>query len=388
MSLTLYRRHSVDCRVHNLGLTPRAVRHYRDCECPIWIAGTTDTQRYPRQSVGTRDWGAAEATLRSFQATAIDTAVHGPTIADCVRRYLDAHAANVTDVVLGQYKHLLGRLEAFARSRNKLFMSDLTVDLCEDFKVHALRDLRSTTRHIAVAKLKVFLRESYRRGWTTDALAEKVRSTRAVYEQKKPYTDDEVSLILDETSRLGGVGRGRGYTSNPHTFRLLVELMLATGLRVSDAVRYDPTRCTRGEHLWVYSFEPQKQHKNHHARTAEVFLTDPLKRAIDSAGWFSLQYPFAYRAFDGSANTLENNVYRCMQGIGERCGVPDCRPHRLRDTFAVRMLLRGVPVDEVSRLLCHSSVTITEKYYAPWVTSRLRRLEGLVAEALVNPVGN
>jgi integrase/recombinase XerD len=277
----------------------------------------------------------------------------------------------------------------FAHSRNKLFIRDLTVDLLEDFKVYALGNLKSTTRHIAVAKLKVFLRESYRRGWTTEALAEKVKSTRAVYEQKKPYTDNEIRLIFDETQRLtGGRGRGRGYTSNAHTFRLLLELMLETGLRVSDAVRYDPQRCTKSKQLWMYSFEPQKQHKNHHARTAEVFLTDQLKRAIDEAGWFSERYPFAYRPFDRSSNTLENNVYRCMQGMGERCGVPDCRPHRLRDTFAVRMLLRGVPVDEVSRLLCHSSVTITEKYYAPWCPSRRLRLEGLVAEALMQPLGN
>jgi hypothetical protein len=32
-----------------------------------------------------------------------------------------------------------------------------------------------------------------------------------------------------------------------------------------------------------------------------------------------------------------------MQSIGGRCGVDDCRPHRLRDTFAVRALFAGHP---------------------------------------------
>ena len=48
--------------------------------------------------------------------------------------------------------------------------------------------------------------------------------------------------------------------------------------------------------------------------------------------------------------------------------------HMLRDTFAVEYLLAGMPLEEVSRLLGHSSVVITEKHYAPWVLERQQRL--------------
>ena len=46
----------------------------------------------------------------------------------------------------------------------------------------------------------------------------------------------------------------------------------------------------------------------------------------------------------------------------------------LRDTFAVEYLLAGMPLEEVSRLLGHSSVLITQKHYAPWVLQRQQRL--------------
>jgi|HubBroStandDraft_6_1064221.scaffolds.fasta_scaffold76898_2 integrase/recombinase XerD len=380
MPLSIYRRHAVDCQVHTLGLSAREIRCYRECDCPLWLSGTTDTERYPRQSLGTRDWGVAEARVRAITAEAADAVVHGPTIADCVCRHLVAHADTVSPAVLGHHRLALTRLEDFARSKNKLFMKDLTVDLLEDFKSSAFRKLKSTTRATAVSKLKYFLREAYRRGWTADALAEKVRSVRPVYEQKRPYSEDEVARILEEAERLNG-GNG-GYASQPHTFRLLLDLMLETGLRVSDAVRYDPRRCTRSD-LWVYSFQPTKQKKSSTPRTAEVFLTDLLKTAIDATPWFSRHYPFAYRPF-GGATPQEHDVYERMQTIGARCGVEDCRPHRLRDTFAVRMLLRGVALENVSRLLGHSGVAITEKYYAPWIPARQRRLEGLVREALVD----
>jgi integrase len=113
-------------------------------------------------------------------------------------------------------------------------------------------------------------------------------------------------------------------------------------------------------------------------------VSDRLNIAIDRCSWLSPKRPFLYGAFKNQAY-LANEVYYRMQTIGERCGVEDCRPHRLRDAFAVRMLLKGIPLDDVSRLLGHCSVKVTDTYYAKWVASRKRRLERLVAESLVNP---
>ena len=38
-------------------------------------------------------------------------------------------------------------------------------------------------------------------------------------------------------------------------------------------------------------------------------------------------------------------------------------PHRLRDTFAVGLLLAGVPIERVSVLLGHQSVRVKERHY-------------------------
>lgn len=59
----------------------------------------------------------------------------------------------------------------------------------------------------------------------------------------------------------------------------------------------------------------------------------------------------------------------------------DAHSHTLRDTFAVEMLLAGVPIDQVSILLGHSSVKITEKHYSPWVRARQEQLENSVFKA-------
>jgi len=61
--------------------------------------------------------------------------------------------------------------------------------------------------------------------------------------------------------------------------------------------------------------------------------------------------------------------------------IPDGHTHRFRDTFALELLLAGVPIERVSVLLGHQSVRITEKHYAPWVRSRQEQLEADLARA-------
>jgi integrase/recombinase XerD len=55
--------------------------------------------------------------------------------------------------------------------------------------------------------------------------------------------------------------------------------------------------------------------------------------------------------------------------------------HRFHDTFAVDLLLAGIPMERVSVLLGHHSLRVTEKHYAPWVRSRQLQLESDLATA-------
>ena len=58
------------------------------------------------------------------------------------------------------------------------------------------------------------------------------------------------------------------------------------------------------------------------------------------------------------------------------------RSHMLRDTFAVELLLQGVEIKEVSKLLTHDSVQMTEMYYDPWVKKRREMLHDTMVAAM------
>ena len=73
---------------------------------------------------------------------------------------------------------------------------------------------------------------------------------------------------------------------------------------------------------------------------------------------------------------------RTLQHVFETAAVQNGHAHRFRDTFAVELLLSGVPLERVSVLLGHSSVKIIERHYAPWVRARLEQMEADVRRAL------
>jgi integrase len=76
---------------------------------------------------------------------------------------------------------------------------------------------------------------------------------------------------------------------------------------------------------------------------------------------------------------------RTFETVFEKAKIPDGTIHRFRDTFAVELLLKGVPIEQVSVLLGHSSLRVTEKHYSPWVRARQQQLEQSVRLAWPTP---
>jgi site-specific recombinase XerD len=353
-----------------------------DCDCPIWIHGRTPSgDIVPRQSTRLSDLKKAEALRASIMGQVQADSITGPPVSECIEKYLATREQDLDARTLAQHRLALERLQRFLEPQNVVHMGHMTVDHLETFKTAGLpKEMRTTTRATTFAKIRCFLRSAFRRGWIKETMVDKVTTVKAVYEQKEPYTDEEVTAIMDHAKKLDG--GTHGYAKRPDTFRLLLELMLATGLRVGDAVSFDPRALTKGETLWIYTYRPQKQRRTEKPKQLEVYLTDELKKRIDECKWLSAKRPFWYGPGD-DPTPLAQAVYERMQGIGDRTGIDDCRPHRLRDTFAVRALLRGMQLEDVSRLLGHGSVKVTETYYAKWIRSRKRRLERLVAETLI-----
>jgi len=102
-------------------------------------------------------------------------------------------------------------------------------------------------------------------------------------------------------------------------------------------------------------------------------LPDFVVLALDacpktSAGFF-------FWSGDSKPKSAVGDWQRSLAKLFKLAGISDGHAHRFRDTFAVELLLSGVPLERVSVLLGHTSLRVTEKHYAPWVRARQEQLE-------------
>lgn len=160
--------------------------------------------------------------------------------------------------------------------------------------------------------------------------------------------------------------RGGRYlpAENARRLRGFVLLLRHSGLRISDAVTLERARIDGGK-VFLYTAKT--------GTPVYVPLPDFLLTALEAVPRIREQYFF----WNGESkrDSATGDWQRALKGVFNVAKIPDGRAHRWRDTFAVELLLAGVPMERVSVLLGHSSIKVTEKHYSPWVRARQEQLE-------------
>jgi integrase/recombinase XerD len=141
-------------------------------------------------------------------------------------------------------------------------------------------------------------------------------------------------------------------------------LLRCSGLRISDAVTLLRDRVA-GDKLFLYTSKA--------GTPVYCPLPDFVTEALDSAVLPHELYFFW--TGQSKAKTVISHWQMELQKFFEKAEIKDGHAHRFRDTFAVELLLSGVPMERVSVLLGHRSIRVTEKHYAPWVRARQEQLE-------------
>ena len=122
---------------------------------------------------------------------------------------------------------------------------------------------------------------------------------------------------------------------------------------------------TEGDRLFLYTHKTQ----------IPVYTVFPsfVVQALEVCPRVSDRYWFW--TGEGSPETVAGNWRRSFRKLARSARIEGAHPHRFRDTFAVELLLAGIPIERVSVLLGHASVKVTEKHYAPWVQARQAQIE-------------
>ncbi len=64
----------------------------------------------------------------------------------------------------------------------------------------------------------------------------------------------------------------------------------------------------------------------------------------------------------GSFRMTPGGIRRVLVKLGEKAGVENVHPHRFRRTLATNLIYRGMPIQEVAKILGHEKLDTTMKY--------------------------
>src|ERR1035437_3036660 len=395
-TITVFTRHSEEC-------PKRDNPQWKRCNCRkhlyIYEAGSV-TYR----SAKTRSWeqaerlGQAERDLRDpvqielrkiaqkEEAKQQAAALQDTPLEDALNQWI-AGMKDQTDTSIEAYRSTTRRILRWARSKHLVTLRDITPVLLDQWRsewspVAEKKEnrLTLTTQAALLTRLKGFLRWATGLGLLTRNPGSTLKAITPNECQTMPLTMPQFEEVLAATEKLDTEVRYESARVGRH-LKVLFLVQRWTGLRIGDALQL-PKVALMGNRI---ALTMQKT-----GGDIGCILPDFVVEALNSLPPMKHISPdYFFVSGKAQPKTDTNKWVRKVKRINKYVSLTDdkgepmeFRSHMLRDTFAVEMLLAGVPLEKVSKLLGHKSIAVTQRYYAKWVASRLRQLEGDVVDAM------
>ena len=136
----------------------------------------------------------------------------------------------------------------------------------------------------------------------------------------------------------------------------MIDFLASTGIRVGELVRLNRTDINFNERECIVSGKGNKQRLVYFNARAKTHLLNYLCERKDEnpALFVSLRQPTARLRISGVETRLRK--------LGRETGVMHVHPHKFRRTLATAAIDRGMPVEQVQRLLGHVKIDTTMQY--------------------------
>lgn len=167
----------------------------------------------------------------------------------------------------------------------------------------------------------------------------KIRSNKTV---KETYTDEALETMRDQCGCLRDLA--------------MIDLLASTGMRVGELVRLNRDDIDFENRECVVFGKGSKERPVYFDARTKIHLKNYLEsRSDDNPALFvSLLSPY---------NRLEiSGVEVRLRKLGRKLGITKVHPHKFRRTLATRAIDKGMPIEQVQRLLGHAKIDTTMQY--------------------------
>jgi integrase/recombinase XerD len=257
------------------------------------------------------------------------------------------------------------------------------------------RDLADLTEHLGargIAKattddLRRYLASLAKRGFKPSSVARRLSALRQLYRflyaegkrsddpaavlegPKRGRTLPKVLSIAEVDKLLAAARRAAEDTKLPHAARLraarlncLIEVVYATGLRVSELVALPASAARRDQRMLVVRGKGGKERLVPLNKSAKTAMADYLALVGKAPG--AVAPKWLYPSFGEQGHLTRQHFARELKTLGAACGIAPARlsPHVLRHAFASHLLHNGADLRVVQTLLGHADISTTQIY--------------------------
>lgn len=150
----------------------------------------------------------------------------------------------------------------------------------------------------------------------------------------------------------------------------LFDFMYSSGCRVSEICNLDITDIDLDKREALVLGKGDKERVVYLSARAIVSMKDYLQHRNDDCPALFVSTPenmIGYWSMPEEARKKperlkKSGVEIICRKLGERCGIEKVHPHRFRRTVATNSLRRGMPLEQVSKLLGHANINVTTIY--------------------------
>ena len=136
----------------------------------------------------------------------------------------------------------------------------------------------------------------------------------------------------------------------------LVDLLASTGMRIGELVRLDVADVNMQERECIVTGKGNKQRPVYFDARAKLHLTEYLETRADSD-------PALFVSLDSLASRVTvGGMELRLRNLGKKAGVSRVHPHKFRRTLATHAIDKGMPIEQVQKLLGHTKIETTMHY--------------------------
>lgn len=136
----------------------------------------------------------------------------------------------------------------------------------------------------------------------------------------------------------------------------VVDLLASTGMRIGELVRLDIADVNLQERECIVTGKGNKQRPVYFDARAKLHLTEYLESRNDSN-------PALFVSLDFKAKRITvGGMELRLRNLGKKAGVSRVHPHKFRRTLATHAIDKGMPIEQVQKLLGHAKIDTTMHY--------------------------